>query len=155
MHAHSRKEDGEDRGAVLILPLDPVTGDTVLVMDPYKANPRYKIAGGGIKNIDVDAEHPLDEVAMATTAAKRELEEETGLPTEKDQIMLVARINKKTHFQYVFVALADFQHLKPYGRDGEKTLRIHPDKIPELKDFLECHVNILNMITGAIRPKKP
>lgn len=166
MHGNSRKED---RGAVLILPIDLTTSDTVLVMDTYKPEPLYnKIVGGGIDDPeDIDPEHPLDDMRAAIKAARRELEEETGLLVELDQIEFVTRINKKahsnkthfqkTHTQYVFTALADFQHLKAYGRDGEKTLRIQPDEICDgagglrLRNFHPDHVNVLAMILEKIR----
>lgn len=141
-----------DLGAVLIVPVDEVTGKMVLEWDPSQRYPLWKFPAGGIEEaIDTDPEDPSNIEKTARRAARRELEEETGLLVEKDAYLISLGIRpKRNHVVYVYLALTNLRTLKEKGAEGEIPKAFSTGEIEKLKEFLPMHLRIFWQAQEAI-----
>lgn len=144
----STKEQPE---AVLVVPIDEQTGRITLVFEEKEGRKTFwKFPGGGIEPTDTDPGIP-DPMSTAERAAKRELEEETGLQALR--LLLLGIRSGGGHRKFLFVALADFRKLKRRGNDGEIPQQFSLAQIENLKAnnlFLPCHYPILDLTIQKI-----
>lgn len=111
--------------------------EVVLILDPKKPLPHgWKFPGGGKKRFETPEK-----------TAARELEEETGLIVNADDLFPVGHVDKKNHTLFLFyVAVPDFDGLKEYGNEGEWVDTFDAHDLLHMKDFLPDHRPFLHYI---------
>lgn len=150
MHQHVSRPHGRDRGAVIIVVFDEVTGKVGVVMEPSKPTPHFwKLPAGGIEEYDVDPKNPTDNHIAADRAAEREAKEKLSLP--EVSVMRLGVIPKRSHTLYLYAGLADFSRMGPRGEEGEITNAFTVDEIAALPTFMETHRQHLALAIEKIR----
>lgn len=140
-----------DRGAALavIFDEDPKSNRVALVMELGKPLPHYwKFPAGGIRERDVDLEHPDDDQRAADNAVLREVKEETGLNA---RVVRLGMMQRRRHMLYLYIGVADFGQLVKEGGEGEIPTTFPVESIDTLEPFLVDHRPIWKMALEEMR----
>jgi ADP-ribose pyrophosphatase YjhB (NUDIX family) len=112
-----------------------------LVRDPRKPAPRFwKLPGG-----KGDGQKTPEESAV------RELEEETGIKVAGEDLELVDKQDRDSHFFFVFrVDISTLGGLKNRGDEGEEVKLFTAEEISEMKDFFLPHRDAVGCILESL-----
>lgn len=147
---------GGDLGSVVVVTFDIVTGRIALVYEEAKPAPVYwKCAGGMVEEKkDRDQKHPGDLDLMAENAARREVEEETGVKLEVVHLVLVEDKTSRQgglHLKRIFVGAGDFSTLKRRGDEGEIVRAFTLAEARGLPNFMPVHRRYLDLAEEEIK----
>ncbi len=118
------------------------------------------VDNGGQMHLPGGKREPCDRTPLCT--AKRELEEETGLPKNRGDFRLLY-VSKRVHgnrsrhdiyyFEAVFPKKIFEAHLKPAGEDGEITHKLTYAELRGSTSFNSAHLHVMRRLK-LLRPPK-
>lgn len=128
----------KERGFSTSIFVEGPNKQTVLVLDPFKRDPKEKFPGG--KSEKIETKEGVERMETPTACAIRELLGETGLSVKEEDLFFIKEEDRDTHdFYFYKVAVNDFAGLREKGDEGELIKIVPISKLLSMETLLYNH----------------